>query len=300
MAGICLEFAQFGHFDSFDIIRSMTSMVGVADVDLPTPIATGLKTMYYVDTNVIEGNVYFYKVRVWRGATSFLSSEISIRAERDEYWAYVKALLHFDGNLTDASGNTTYQKYGSGDFSYSDNYAVAGKSARMNGLSVYVAPENRSLWSLAGEAFCLELTFTINSVRGGTNGLLSKWHPGVTSLCEYHIYFDSSGVYVDIRKSNPLGYVSLLSGPLPSLNTKTKLAFTYDGTTYRLFLNGVLVSSNFSGALINFAPNQSVFIGAQYDFNWWFDGYFDELRLTKGVPRYISAYTPIDIPFPDQ
>ena len=42
MAAIRLEFAQFGHFDSFDVIRSITSMVGIADVDLPTPITTGL------------------------------------------------------------------------------------------------------------------------------------------------------------------------------------------------------------------------------------------------------------------
>ena len=58
MAGIRLEFAQFGHFDSFEIIRSMTSMVGIADADLPAPIATGVKTMYYVDSNVVMGNTY--------------------------------------------------------------------------------------------------------------------------------------------------------------------------------------------------------------------------------------------------
>ncbi len=79
-SGIRLEFAQFGHFDSFDVIRSITSMVGVADVDLPVPIATGLKTMYYVDANVIEGTTYYYKVRVWRGTTSFLSTEVKAYA----------------------------------------------------------------------------------------------------------------------------------------------------------------------------------------------------------------------------
>ena len=77
MAGIRLEFAQFGHFDSFDVIRSITSMVGVADVDLPAPIATGVKTMYYVDNMVTKGAIYYYKVRVWRGDESFVSNEVS-------------------------------------------------------------------------------------------------------------------------------------------------------------------------------------------------------------------------------
>ncbi|RKG33732.1 hypothetical protein [Acinetobacter tianfuensis] len=78
--GIRLEFAQFGHFDSFEVIRSLTSMIGLADHELPAPIATGLKTMYYVDNNVVEGLTYYYKVCVRRGNLSFMSSEISCLA----------------------------------------------------------------------------------------------------------------------------------------------------------------------------------------------------------------------------
>jgi len=54
MPGIVLECSQHGDFDSFDVIRSLTSMVGLADSALPSPIATGLLTMYYVDTTVFE------------------------------------------------------------------------------------------------------------------------------------------------------------------------------------------------------------------------------------------------------
>ncbi|WP_336141843.1 hypothetical protein [Acinetobacter sp. 102] len=80
-SGIRLEFAQFGHFDSFDVIRSMVSMASVADEDLPSPIASGLKTMYYVDADVVEGLTYYYRVRVWRGATSFVSDEVSVKTQ---------------------------------------------------------------------------------------------------------------------------------------------------------------------------------------------------------------------------
>ena len=48
MGGVVLECAQFGDFDSFDVIRSLTSMAGLTDAQLPTPIATGLLTIYYV------------------------------------------------------------------------------------------------------------------------------------------------------------------------------------------------------------------------------------------------------------
>ena len=73
-----------GHFDSFEIIRSTISMVSVADADLPTPIATGVKTMYYVDDAVTKGVTYYYKVRVWRGTDSLVSTELSVLA--GELW----------------------------------------------------------------------------------------------------------------------------------------------------------------------------------------------------------------------
>lgn len=77
MPSIRLEFAQFGDFDSFDVIRSTTSLAGVADVDLPSPIVTGLTTMYYVDTMIVDGATYYYKVRVNRDGTSIVSDQIA-------------------------------------------------------------------------------------------------------------------------------------------------------------------------------------------------------------------------------
>ncbi|NWK74116.1 hypothetical protein HYG93_07410 [Acinetobacter sp. SwsAc6] len=77
--GIRLEFAQFGHFDSFEVFRSLTSMIGLADHELPAPIATGLKTMRFIDQinlkSVLDRDLY-YRVRVIRGNQSLLSDEL--------------------------------------------------------------------------------------------------------------------------------------------------------------------------------------------------------------------------------
>ena len=80
MAGIRLEWAQFGDFESFDVIRSNTSMASIADEDLPSPIVTGLTTMYYVDTTVVLGATYYYKVRANRDGISVASSELMVVA----------------------------------------------------------------------------------------------------------------------------------------------------------------------------------------------------------------------------
>ncbi len=86
MAAIVLECSQHGDFDSFDVIRSSTSMVGITDEDLPTPIVTGLKIMFYIDTSITEGEIYYYKWRVWRDGMSQVSEQqVVIRAINSAY-----------------------------------------------------------------------------------------------------------------------------------------------------------------------------------------------------------------------
>ena len=88
MGGIVLEWAQFGDFDSFDVMRADAPM----DVNnLPPPIVTGLTTMYFVDTSIEDDILYRYRVRAWRGASSTVSDEINVSSTLN-FDEYVSAL----------------------------------------------------------------------------------------------------------------------------------------------------------------------------------------------------------------
>lgn len=76
MAGLRVEFAQFGDFDSFAIYRSDTPM-NISS--MPAPIATGLSTMYFVDTSAIVGRSYYYRVSVLRDGDIEISDEAFIK-----------------------------------------------------------------------------------------------------------------------------------------------------------------------------------------------------------------------------
>ncbi len=102
MAGIRLEWAQFGDFDSFDVIRSATSMAGIADIDLPSPMAIGLTTMYFVDTTVAVGAVYYYRVVAWRDGIKSVSEQIKAWATE----SVVVIWSDFTTNLIDDTGKT--------------------------------------------------------------------------------------------------------------------------------------------------------------------------------------------------
>ena len=118
MAGSRLEWTQTGHFDSFEVYRNAVS---TAITDLTTPLVTDLKTMYFMDTSVVEGATYFYRVKVIRGEDYLYSGEIeAVAANGDEFWNSVDLLIHADAtiypstNVIDKSINSrTISKYGS-------------------------------------------------------------------------------------------------------------------------------------------------------------------------------------------
>ena len=84
-----------------------------------------------------------------------------------------------------------------------------------------------------------------------------------------------------------------LSGPVLNLNTWNHVAVTYDGSTIRLYADGVLGNSittqlNMGTGGIRIGWHADTGSGSAADFR----GYMDEIRITKGVARYTgTTYT---------
>ncbi len=72
------------------------------------------------------------------------------------------------------------------------------------------------------------------------------------------------------------------------------VAITRSGSTVRTFVNGVQGSSLTSSAT---AANPGLYIGAQ-TVNKHFNGYIQDLRITKGYARYTANFTPPTAAFP--
>lgn len=84
----------------------------------------------------------------------------------------------------------------------------------------------------------------------------------------------------------------LRTDPVVPLNTWTHVAATFDGTTRRIFVNGALVASDTPvGHNVSVVDNLTIGAtnnGVVYD---GFDGYIDDVRITKGA-RYVGDFTP--------
>jgi len=179
MPGIVLECAQFGDFDSFDVIRSLTSMAGLTDAELPTPIATGLLTMYYVDTTVVEDVTYYYKFRVWRDGVALVSDEIGITAQL--YDPNILINMPFSEDMLDHS------KYAVPVTVHGTAPTIVNGALRvLNGSGLVLNTTNHPMANVDTKDFEFGIEFAMFSSGNGAFpcmfGIGTEWEPGVVSM----------------------------------------------------------------------------------------------------------------------
>ena len=101
-----------------------------------------------------------------------------------------------------------------------------------------------------------------------------------------NVLVDKSSVGIQITSSSTF-----------ASNAWHHIAMAYDGTNTRLFVNGVLQGTMSGGGS---ASATTLTIGAYLSGSNFFQGYIDELRVTRGVARYTSNFTPRTGRFPDR
>ena len=118
----------------------------------------------------------------------------------------------------------------------------------------------------------------------------------------------SNQVIVDLRTDNPQvaptfyinattnslrmavnGSAVIDSGSAFPLNTWTHIALAKSGTSTKMFINGSQVGSTYTDT--NTYIQGAVTIGARFDGTTAFNGYIDDVRISKGVARYTTTFT---------
>ncbi len=293
MAGIRLEWAQFGDFDSFDVIRSQLPMSDVSN--LPTPIASGLLTMFYADITVVEGYKYYYRVIAWRDNLKVVSDEIEVLAvSGDEFIDNIVSLLNFKSDLTDFKGNAWAQT----------NPGVVNKGVLVNSPESAVKT-SQSLLSDT-DKFTIEAYITFNTFPS-TGGF---WQRSVVygktldgSSGEFAVFFESDGkVVLDLRGVGASYYTSTNAKEIAA-GQRVHIAHTFNGSKHSVFVDGVkFVEVNFTKGFNSDASAQPLQLGYLYipsysQYASWVNGVFNAFRVTKGVVRYTDTFDPPVIPF---
>jgi len=221
----------------------------------------------------------------------------------DEYYYDNTLLMHFDNDGSDSFvDSSAYQKtitsYG--------NTILSNTQSKFGNSSSYFNGDTSYLRVASGPDFAFPSDFTIECWVYFTNS--SRGYQGIIGA---HSGSDQTGWVLYLETNNILTFNSgagsgwtgaVSSGETITPNEWHHIAVSRSGSSLRIFIDGTLKGTITSN--VNIASGSVIDIGDytclnQYGYNFTMSGYIDDLRITKGVARYVSNFSVPVAPAPN-
>lgn len=209
--------------------------------------------------------------------------------------AYTKSLLHLDGadgstTITDESGKT-WTAVGTAQIDTAQS-VFGGASLLLDGNSDYIYTADHDDFYFDGD-FTIDLRTRWNALPTSGN-VQAIWNQFVDVSNTHVIYlYNVSGTqkfYWQVFQS-AVKVFEYIGNAGVSADTWYHLAFVRNGNDWKVFKDGTQLGSTItdSSALTNLAG--TVYYG-QYNTGWYFNGWMDEPRISKGIARWTANFTP--------
>ena len=211
--------------------------------------------------------------------------------------SFTKLMLHMNSDFSDSSGSGHTPTVSGATIDTSIKKFGAGSGKFVNASSQYVSYPDSLDWFFGTDDFTIDLQLRLTGVPERTM-LVNSFQ---TSSNYWFVEYDDT--------LNKLRFANWLSSSYTvhwtvnwtaSLNTWYHIALVRKGTTindWDFYINGTaitagktLVNGNWNGAVSDFAGN--LFIGKHGQNVGYADGNIDELRISKGIARWTSNFTP--------
>lgn len=169
---------------------------------------------------------------------------------------------------------------------------IGGSSAYFDGSGDYLFIDNPEAFNVLNLAFSIECWIYVTGTPStsadiATNNDISKNGWGFRLNSNMKIYF----IYNFSASSS--GGSSIVSTTTLSLNTWYHIAGVKQGSNTYLFVNGVLEATANVGTTAQYNTNIGLSIGRNTtNSSWYYTGYINDLRVTKGIVRYTTNFTP--------
>jgi hypothetical protein len=192
------------------------------------------------------------------------------------------AMMNDLETVGNAQISTSVKKYGTGSIAF-------------DGTGDYLTiPFSQNFVFGAGN-WTVELWVYLNSTgRQGfvaledNNGTNVPWEIGLNASNKFRALVQTSG-----------GQVVIDGTTTPSTSTWYHIAAVRNGATVTLYVNGTSEATGSVSTNALVAETNSVYVG-QYAYGFQFNGYIDDLRITKGIARYVQNFTPPTSQLQDQ
>jgi len=209
--------------------------------------------------------------------------------DNDIYFNNVSLLLHFDGansstTFTDSSENSkTLTANGNAQISTAQS-KFGGASGLFDGSGDEVSFANSSDFAFSGDFTIEAFVYIVVSDTTDRNIYITANNGGLSfGLNGKKLQVGANNVAYDVKTSADI-----------ATSQWVHVAASRSGTTLRLFVNGTQDGS--ATITRTYTSSGSHYIGSGGSLNY-FNGYIDELRITKGVARYTANFTPPAYPY---
>jgi hypothetical protein len=211
-------------------------------------------------------------------------------------------LLNFtNAGIVDSTAKNVLETVGNAQISTAQS-KFGGSSMLFDGTGDYLLfPSSELVPFASNERFTIEgWIYPTVATAGQIYGIYTTRNSGSTSQAIAITLFGTPlKINVEIANSASAS-VTISSSTTISANTWYHFAVVHDGTQLKLYVNG---TSEGTPATTSIATTLKVMtIGRYYvDINnYYFNGYIDDLRITKGFARYTANFTPPTAAFPLQ
>ena len=186
------------------------------------------------------------------------------------------------------------------------NAQISTAQSKFGGASIYIPanaanayiPPSINLDFGTGDFTVESWVFSVNTGIGLFPTFISSvtgWSAGASG----HRFNNTGSANKFSFHLNGAGDPFIVSANTFSFNVWYHYALTRSGNTWRMFVNGNLEATGTYSAAFNQALGGIRLGYAQWDgANGYYNGYLDDLRITKGYARYTANFTPPTAPFP--
>ena len=256
-----------------------------------SPGTVGLLTGYVSDARIVNGTaVYDPTLTTLTVPTAPLTAITN-----------TSLLLNFtNAGIIDGAMRTNFETFGDVKISNAQS-KYGGSSIYFDGSGDYLYTKPSANYAMGSGDFTIELWYYPISQTSTNNCLLATWNT-TWSANKWSLFAPygtgTTNKYFFSANNFDSAPYWLTSTSIVTNNAWVHIAITRSGSTWRMFINGTVESTmTQSGALDDgtAASMDGLYIGAQFwssDTGRYINGYIDDLRITKGVARYTTNFTP--------
>lgn len=227
----------------------------------------------------------------------------------DPYFSNVSLLLHCDGT----NGSTTFTDSSSNPKTVTSNGGCAistaqskfgGASGLFDASNDYLSVPASADFAMGTGDFTVEMFVYLNGTPNGS-ALIAETFTGSGGSVQFALAF-CNGTLGSVGGSR-LAFCNFTSSWAGAVNASSltlsqwiHIAGVRSGNDWRLYVDGVSVANATVSRTLS--SDEAILVGRRWDTagtQSYFNGYIDEVRVTKGVARYTSDFTPPTVAFPN-